>query len=147
MNKEKIIKGFIWVTFIPLQIILGGLIGLFLQQIPIYWIFNEFFDLKDVNPLNTRIVSGPFGFLLVYLVFSITTTISAIISIGITSKPKLAWKILWAFQLIPLLILALVKLLTGINLFDDGNSWYSLAQATGFITAAIITGLIIKKGD
>jgi hypothetical protein len=143
MTKEKIYNGFIWVIFIPLQLILSGIILLLIKMIPIIWIVNKIFDIDDANPLNTKIVNGPFGFLLVYLLFSLVLIISSIIAMGITSNPKLAWKILWTVQFFPLFIIILVYQITGKSFFS-GNIWFNIAESSSIITAAVITYFFIN---
>jgi hypothetical protein len=66
------------------------------------------------------------------------------LSISITSKPKLAWKIIWALQLLPFLFFLLVYEITGKNLFS-GNIWFNWAKGASLVTAAIISKFMIDE--
>ena len=142
MKTEKNFNGLRWALFVPLQLILSGIFVVITQWIPIFWIVNKLFDLGDANPLKTKIVSGPIGFLLVYVLYGIALIASSVISINITSKPKLAWKILWVLQLLHLLLLLLIYEITGKNHFT-GNIWFNCAQASAMVTAAIISRFML----
>ncbi len=144
MITEKNYNGLRWTLFVPLQLILSIIILAIIQFIPIVWIVNKLFDLGDVNPLKTKIVSGPIGFILVYVLYGVALVTSSVISINITSKPKLAWKIIWALQLLPLLLFLLVYEITGKNLFS-GNIWFNWAQGASLVTAAIISKFMIDE--
>jgi len=144
MKTEKKFNSLRWAFFVPLQLILSGIILAIIQWIPIIWIVNKLFDLGDANPLKTEIVSGPIGFLLVFILFGFALVASAVFSINITSKPKLAWKILWLVQLLPVLIFLLIYEITGKNLFS-GNLWFNIAETSALITAAIISRFMIDE--
>lgn len=144
MKTEKKFNGIRWALFFPLQLILSVIILAIIQWIPIIWIVNKLFDLGDANPLKTNIVTGPIGFLLVFILYSVALIASAILSINITSKPKLAWKILWILQLLPVLLLFLIYEITGKNFFS-GNIWFNIAEISAVITAAIISRFMIDE--
>lgn len=140
---DKKFNGFRWALFVPLQIILSVIILLLIKWIPIVQIVSVLFDINDNNPLITKIVNGPIGFFLVYILYGLALIISSMIAIGITSKPKLAWKILWTIQLMPIFIFILIFEITGKNFFN-GNYWFNIAQSSSIITAAFITYYFIR---
>lgn len=134
--KTKIYNGLRWVIFFPLQYIFLGMTLFFVQFIPVVWIINKLFDLGDANPLETKIVSGPIGFLLVYVLLGVAYTISTVLSVFIAPKPILAWKITWTIHLISYLVGIMVYEITEKNLLP-GNLWYNLAVVLAALTAAI----------
>lgn len=142
MKTEKKYNVLRWTLFVPLQLILAVIILNIIKFIPIFWIVNKLFDLGDVNPLKTKIVSGPIGFILVYVLYGVALVTSSVISINITSKPKLAWKIIWAVQLLPFLTVLLAYEIYGKNLFS-GNIWFNWAEGASLVTAAIISKFMI----
>ena len=142
---KKTYNGLRWALFLPLQWVASIAILLFLQLIPIVWIVNWLFNLGDANPLKTQIVSGPIGFLLVYILYSLAMTGSFLWACSITSKPKLAWKIISTVQLLPVLILLLMLEITGRNLFS-GNMWFNIAKSSALITGAAISFYQIWSG-
>lgn len=145
MKTEKNFNGLRWALFVPLQLILSGIFVLIIQWIPIFLIVNYLFDLGYANPLKTKIVSGPIGFLLVYILYGIALIASSVISINITSKPKLAWKILWVFQLLPYLLYLLIYEITGKNALPGRNIWFHCAEASALVTAAIISRFMLDE--
>jgi hypothetical protein len=146
MNEKKKYNGLRWALFVPLQLVLSIIIMSVIQWIPIVWIVNALFDLGDANPLKTKEVSGPVGFLLVYILSSISLFISAAAAIWFTSKPKLAWKILWMIQLLPILFLVFLYEITGENGFR-GDLWFNIAEIMSLLTAAVVTFFMLEDAD
>lgn len=146
MKEENKYNWLKWTLFVPLAFFSSIFFMFIIQTIPIVWIINKLFDFSESNPLKTEIVNGPVGFLLVFISSVVPLVLSTVLSISITPKPKLAWKIIWAIQLLPLLFLVLLYEITGKNEFN-GNFWYSVAQSLSLITAAVISFFICFNDD
>jgi hypothetical protein len=142
---KKPYNGLRWAFFVPLQWVGSIVILLFCQLIPIVWIVNWLFGLGEANPLKTEIVSGPIGFFYVYILYSLALTGSTLWACSITSKPKLAWKIISTVHLLPVLILLLVFEITGRN-FISGNMWFNIANGSALITGVAISFCLIWSG-
>ena len=121
----------------PIAYIMGGLLAIILNYIPIVWLVNKLFDLGDANPFHTKIVNGPISFLLVYIISSLSIILSRSFAIAMTPKPKTAWRILFGIELLGFLILTMVYEITGENVFG-GNLWFEIAEASSIITGAIV---------
>jgi hypothetical protein len=147
-SNNKILSILGWVFFIPVQLIVSGIITFFL-----HWMISGIPLIKIIlkiggesSPFSSGNVNGPFGFIYVFAIYTTALSLSTLISMFITSNFKLAWRIIWMFQLFPFLIFPLLQQVNkSIDLFNSHNIWFNLAEILSLATAAIITWYYTKE--
>jgi hypothetical protein len=135
-----------WISFIPYFFLLSILFLFLINGIPIFRLVNWLFDLGNSNPLKTKMVIGPVGFIYVYITECITYSLSFWISIIFTPNPKLAYKILSCIVIIPYIFI-LISYEVFNNYHSNHNGLYDVADFLAMITPVVITYFSFRSNN
>jgi hypothetical protein len=127
-----------WISFIPLFLLMNVLFLYLINGIPIFWLVNWLFDVGNSNPLKTKMVIGPVGFIYVYITACITYSLSFWLSINFSPNPKLAYKILSCIVILPYII-KLISFEVFNSYHSNHNGLYDVADFLAMITPAVIS--------
>jgi hypothetical protein len=127
-----------WIFFIPFFLLLSVLILNYINRIPIFWLVNWLFDLGNSNPLKTKMVIGPVGFIFVYITACISYSLSFWLSINFSPNPKLAYKILSCIVILPYII-KLISFEVFHSYHSNHNGLYDVANFLAMITPVVIS--------